>query len=85
LSKVYEVDEARRRGLAQVFCEGHPEVSFALMRGGSPFSIGKKKREEENKGATWYAGTFPMPSRAWMSMHFIGRTFSMHTLSYGAQ
>jgi predicted RNase H-like nuclease len=49
LSKVREVDGVLRRiGTTNVF-EGHPEVSFALMNGGAPILIGKKKREGKER------------------------------------
>jgi predicted RNase H-like nuclease len=59
LSKVHEVDAAVRRHAETRFREGHPEVSFALMNGGRPISIGKKKPGGRKERTRLVLGCFP--------------------------
>jgi len=59
LSKVFEVDAALRRGTAQSFREGQPEVSFAFMNGGLPIPIGKKKPDGRKRRSNLVCKYFP--------------------------
>ena len=59
LNKVSEVDAAVRRRAETRFREGHPEVSFALMNGGRPISIGKKKPDGRKERSELVLRCFP--------------------------
>lgn len=59
LSKVSEVDAAVRRHAETRFREGHPEASFALMNGGRPILIGKKKPDGRKERSELVLRYFP--------------------------
>jgi predicted RNase H-like nuclease len=63
LRKVSEIDAALRRSTADGLREGHPEVSFALMNGGLPISIGKKKPDGRKQRNNLVCKYFPDASR----------------------
>lgn len=63
LTKVSEVDAAVRRHAETSFREGHPEVSFALMNGGRPISIGKKKPDGRKERSELVCRYFPDAGR----------------------